>query len=205
MISVTKHSKLLLGLVLVALVAAGVAFTVEAQIAPDPQAPLPAPQTLKTCTTSMTHTGNLAGVPLRFNTAGPVNFVFGQSFTTSDGRSGVNFSVQGFKSSGEAEGFGPAVLRLDTSRGGSGNYISSTSKANFPGTQRVSFHLVLETGGREYRSLQPAVLVSTGVTSLPPQPGTAYSLVNQVPLEDIAQPGSVSLVLEPGQAAVIGD
>lgn len=201
MILTVKHSKLILGLAVFALVAAGVAVSVEAQGGPA----LPAQGTKSTCSTTMTHIGNLAGASLAMNTVGPITVQFGQQFKTSDGRSGIKFAVTDMTSTGDVQGFGPAVFRLDRERASSGDYTAARVDTNFPGTQRLSLNITLETGGRLYRSLNPATLVSTGVTALPPQPGSTYFLANSVRMEDVSQPGNVALELEPGQAAVVGD
>jgi hypothetical protein len=152
----------------------------------------------------MTHTGNLAGASVAMNTFGPITIQFGQQFRTSDGRSGIQFSVLDMTSDGDAEGFGPATFALDRSRPSSGDYTAAQKGSDFPGTQRLSLNITLDTGGRQYRSLNSAILVSTGVTALPPQPGSIYTLANTVRMEDVSQPGNVALELEPGQAAVVG-
>jgi hypothetical protein len=183
----------LLSITVVAMAIAGVALAAVS---------IPAPGTICVKLAKMGHTFIPVGATngIFAPTNGQITAQVGQPIQTPDGRSGFNFGVIDFKSTGTVTGLGDVSLTLDTSRRPEpSTFIANTSGQD--NTQTINFFLNASVNGRQYRSAGQVTLVGTSVASFPPPPGTAYALTTKVSLVDSA--GKVAFTLPVGQAATI--
>ena len=94
-----------------------------------------------------------------------------------------------------AEGIGETRFWLDASRPVEGAIWEKKPGTDFPAIQEVRFHFFFSVEampGKVYRSLNPAIMRADDLTAFPPAPGTRYRLVQQVQLEDLAEPGVIA-------------
>ncbi len=182
-----------LGITVVALAVAGVALAAIS---------VPATGTICVKPATMYHTFNPPGTGngIFAQTSGQITAQVGQPIQTPDGRSGFNFGVIDFRSTGTVTGLGAVSLTLDTSRRPEqSTFLSNTSGQD--NTQTINFYLNAAVNGKQYRSAGQVTLVGTSVASFPPPSGTAYALTTKVQLVDSA--GKVAFILPVGQAATI--
>ena len=185
----------LLGITAVALamVGGGMAYAI---------ASLPAPGTICVKLAKMGHTFNPFGGsngPFAA-TSGQITAQVGQPIKTPDGRTGFNFSVIDFKSTGSVTGLGDVAITLDSSRKpAASTFLSNTSGQD--NTQTINFFINVSVNGNSYHSAGQVTLLGTSVASFPPPSGTAYALASPVTLVDAA--GKAAYTLPVGQAATI--
>jgi hypothetical protein len=138
-------------------------------------------------------------------TQGSLTAGIGDSFETADGRRGTHLTVDDVSSEGEAEGLGSVSFQLDAERtkaeGLASSVVGNREGEEFPATQTMRFHFTAKIEGREYRSVNPAVVVSTCVGSLPPESGTVYNLTEDVTVQ--SDDGD-TLTLQAGKAFTAG-
>jgi hypothetical protein len=143
--------------------------------------------------------------PFHARTQGSLTAGIGESFETADGRRGTSLTVEDVFSEGEAEGLGSVTFKLDAERtkaeGLESSVVGNREGEEFPATQTMRFHFTAQLEGREYRSVNPAVVVSTCVGSLPPEAGTVYNLTENVTM---ASEGGETLTLQAGKAFTAG-
>lgn len=196
----SRKSLKILGItaVVLAIAGAGLAFTRSSEAAIN----IPRPGTICVQLAAMTHTfipfGAINGPFAPTN--GSITGVVGQPLTTSDGRSGFNFSVIDFNSGGTVTGLGKLNITLDTSRKPAlGSFIANAN--GIDNTQQINLFINVDINGTKYHSAEQVTLLSTSVAAFPPPSGTAYSLVNKVTLVDDS--GKAAFSLPVGQAATI--
>lgn len=192
--------------VVLAVVGAGLVFTLSSQAAvtSQPAIQLPAPQTLCVKLAKMGHFFGPVGTTKGFFAAtnGSITAQVGSSVTTSDGRPGVTFSVKGFNTSGRVEGLGEVDLSLDTSRTpDTSTFILNSGTGNDGATQRINFYVTGKVNGQELHSKGQVTLLGTSVQAFPPPEGTVYELASEVTLLD--KDNRAVFVLPVGQAAKI--
>lgn len=165
------------------------------------------PQPINTCQTyaNMTHLISLyGGGGIQAPTPGSLTANLGTTFTTTDGRTGQNVTVTGLSSQGDVKGIGAVNIQFDSTRTAGGSTIVANQRgAAFPATQRMNFYLTVDVNGQLFRSIDPATLLSTSVTSTPPAVGTTFDLASAVKFESVDKPGEVAMTMAPGRAAVI--
>lgn len=129
----------------------------------------------------------------------------GETFRTPDGSIGTNLTVDDVFSEGFAEGLGSVTFKLDAERtaaeGLKSGVVGNVAGKQFPATQTMRFHFTADIEGKQFRSADPAVVVSTCVDSLPPKDGTVYNLAEDVRI--VGEDGS-TLTLQSGKAFTAG-
>lgn len=193
-----------LGLAAAALVVAagGLLWTAPSDAALPPRPPLP-----PDCNSlaAMEHLISFFGAPPSLaSTPGSISADIGSTFTTSDGRQGVEVRVTDLQSAGVAEGIGEVNLQFDPTRDpGPSSVVANQRDSMFPATQRMNLFITVGINGRQFRSIDRVTLISTNVTSIPPAVGTTFDLANEVQFEAVDNPGEVAMTMEPSRAAVI--
>lgn len=143
----------------------------------------------------------LGGPRVLASTTGFLDAGVGTTFVTSDGRKGINLTVEDVFSTGSAEGLGTVTFNLDKSRqAGNSSIVANRAGSDFPATQTMNFHFTVSVDGHTYRSINPASVTNSQVSQFPPAPGTVYVLTNELKLEDVDKPGAVAMTMEPGKA-----
>jgi len=136
-------------------------------------------------------------------TTGFLDAGVGTAFVTSDGRKGVNLSVEDVFSSGQVEGLGSVAFNLDNRPAGPSSLVANQTGSAFPATQTMRFHFTVTTDAGTFRSINAANVTNTEVRDFPPPSGTVYVLTNLVKLEDASRPGQTAGSLAPGKAFTI--
>lgn len=154
---------------------------------------------------AMTHIISQWGGPATLvSTPGTLSAKLGTPFTTTDGRQGQDVTITNLVTGGDVQAVGAVTIQLDTTRDpGTGSIVSNRAGQQFPATQRMTAFITANINGNDFRSLNRITLISTNVTSTPPAAGTVFNLAGQVKFEEVGKPGTVAMVMEPGQAAVI--
>jgi len=179
--------------VTMAMVGGGLAYAV---------ASLPAPGTICVKLAKMGHIFNpVGGTNGPFAaTSGQITAQVGQPIRTPDGRTGFNFGVIDFKSTGSVTGLGNVAITLDSSRKPEpSTFIANTSGQD--NTQKINFFINVDVNGNKYHSAGQVTLLGTSVASFPPPSGTSYALASPVTLVDAN--GKAAYNLPVGQAATI--
>jgi len=160
------------------------------------------PGTVIRCKGDKSHLLQVNGGPgLNAVTSGFIDATVGQSSTTSDGRLTTQLTVNGTNTQGYIDGVGTLVISMDKSRAVPPSSLTANQRGSaFPATQTMRFFPVLTLNGEAFTSATPVQVVSSSVTSFPPQRGTVYVLTNAVVLKS-AEGNEISL--EPGKAFTI--
>jgi len=168
----------------------------------DASAALPSQGKIVRCKGDKSHLLELNGGPgLNAVTTGFIDATVGQSSTTSDGRLTTQLTVNGTHTEGYVEGVGNLVITMDSSRAVPPSSLTANQRgAAFPATQTMRFFPVLSLNGENFTSETPVQVVSSSVTSFPPQRGTVYVLTNAMSLRSAE---GNSITLEPGKAFTI--
>jgi hypothetical protein len=142
-----------------------------------------------------------AGPTLDAVTTGSIVAVVGQTGLTPDGRQTTQLTVRGTHTEGFVSGVGDLVITMDSSQAAPKSSLTANQRgAAFPATQTMRFFPVLTLNDEAFTSTTPVQVVSSSVTSFPPQPGTVYVLTNSMVLR--SDKGN-TISLEPGKAFTI--
>lgn len=157
------------------------------------------------CTGTKDHVILVDDKPFHVRTEGFLAAGIGERFRTADGRLGTNLTVDDVFSDGFADGLGAVTFQLDAERtakdGLKSAVVGNREGAEFPATQTMRFHFTADIEGKQFRSANPAVVVSTCVDSLPPKDGTVYNLTEDVKI--VGEDGT-TLTLQAGKAFTAG-
>ena len=134
-------------------------------------------------------------------TQGAIHAIVGQTGLTSDGRQTTQLTVTDTSTEGYVEGVGTLQITLDKSKPSVASSLTANQKgAPFPATQTMRFYPQFILNQESFTATAPVQVVSSSVTSFPPQPGTVYVLTNAMVLRS-AQGNTISL--KPGRAFTI--
>jgi hypothetical protein len=118
----------------------------------------------------------------------------GTAFIAKDGRKTVPLIIHSNGGHASGEGIGETRFWYDPNRPAPSAIAENTPGTEFPATQTMRFNFFFTAEafpGKVFRSVGPATMRSTEVRAFPPPPGTVYTLVSPVDLEDVAKPGVV--------------
>ncbi|HRC87029.1 MAG TPA: hypothetical protein PK413_15580, partial [Thermoanaerobaculia bacterium] len=118
----------------------------------------------------------------------------GRAFVSSAGLKTVPLQIISNGGHSFAEGLGETRFWLDASRPVQSAIWEKSPGTEFPAIQEMRFHFLYTAEafpGRVFRSMNPSIMRSENVLAFPPPPGTVYTLVKPIDLEDIAHPGVV--------------
>jgi hypothetical protein len=120
--------------------------------------------------------------------------VVGQEYISPAGLRTLPLQITQIGGDAFAEGLGRTRFWLDTSRPVGSALWEQQPGTYFPAIQEMRFHFLYQLEaqpGRVLRSVNPARMRSSNVNAFPPPPGTTYSLMQPVDLEDTQNPGVI--------------
>jgi hypothetical protein len=141
------------------------------------------------------------GASVAAATQGAIQAQVGQTTLTTDGRQTTQLRVTNTFTEGYVEGVGNLVITLDTSRPSVASSLTANQRgAAFPATQVMRFYPKFILNDEVFQSTTPVQVVSSSVTSFPPEEGTVYVLTNSMVLTSSA---GNTISLKPGKAFTI--
>lgn len=163
---------------------------------------IPPAGTVVTCNGGRDHEIAInAGPRVQAPTAGAIKAEVGQTTKLADGRQTTALKVVDTFTHGKVDGIGDLVITIDSSRTSPPSSLTANRAGEaFPATQTMRFFPLFVVNGEVFKSNDPVNVVSSSVTSFPPEPGTTYVLTNAMTLTS-SQGNTLSLT--PGRAFTI--